>query len=460
MWLTGRWIVVALALVLMTATLAEAQRRIVIRPPTGKPVRPTLPAPRPEATPPASVTPARPETRAPTPQAEPPRGTGTGRRPNLQVPSAPRPAPRPVLAGLVAERDFRARTVLVRLVTGAAAPDLATALAPLDLDVLDSHSSALLQGVVLRLGLGTVPLEEVITALSPQAEVVLASPEMLFRTVAGDAPPAPQYALASVNLPSDAAARDVRIAVIDTGADLAHPELAQAQVLSYSGLSDRAYEAADHGSRILGILGARSRLSGVAPGARYLSAQAFAPEADGRSAVAGTFDLIRALDWAAGEGAQVFNLSFAGAPDRMLAQALGPLVARGAVLVAAAGNGGAQARPAFPAARAGVWGVTAIDGTGALYAQATPGPHVDLAAPGVDILSISVGGGYGLDSGTSLAVAHVAGAAGLVLSTAPDLSSDAVLARLQAAAKDLGAPGKDERFGAGALNIGAAIARP
>ncbi|MEM6467204.1 MAG: S8 family serine peptidase [Pseudomonadota bacterium] len=449
-----------LGCLLVASSVAEAQRRIVIRPPTSVPVRPKLPTPKPVPTP-DPATPKATTPRAPTPAATTPTSRPNPVRPRATVLTrAPRPSARPILTGLVADQDYRARRVLVRLTPGAVETDLAAALAAQDLSVEARHTSPLLNSLVLRLDLGTVALDEVIAALSTEAEVDLALPELLFRAVSDTPPPAPQYALASVNLPQDVEARGITVAVIDTGADLDHPELAQADVLAFSGTGEAAYRAQDHGSRLLGILAAQNRLTGLAPAARYLSAQAFLPAASGAEAVASSFDLLKALDWAAANGADVYNLSFAGAPDPLLAEALAPLVAKGAVLVAAAGNGGAEARPAFPASRAGVWGVTAIDGEGGLYAKATHGPHVDLAAPGVDILSISAGGGYGLDSGTSLAVAHVAGAAALMLSREPELDAKSVLDRLKAHAKDLGALGEDEAFGAGALNIAASLGRP
>jgi hypothetical protein len=93
--------------------------------------------------------------------------------------------------------------------------------------------------------------------------------------------------------------------------------------------------------------------------------------------------LVSGLDWLAGRRTPVINMSFAGEPNTVVALALRRAIAGHAVVVAAAGNGGATAAPAFPAAEAGVIAVTAVDSHAQPYAEANHGSYVAFAAPGV-----------------------------------------------------------------------------
>ena len=124
---------------------------------------------------------------------------------------------------------------------------------------------------------------------------------------------------------------------------------------------------------------------------------------------------------------------------------------------AAAGNDGPGAPPAYPAAHPDVIAVTAIDERSNLYDHANIGAYVDLAAPGVDVMTAASGGAYDLASGTSFAAAHVSGVVALMLARSPRLTRERALAGLTASASDLGPPGRDERFGAGCVNAHAAL---
>ena len=131
--------------------------------------------------------------------------------------------------------------------------------------------------------------------------------------------------------------------------------------------------------------------------------------------------------------------------------------AKRVIMVAAAGNGGADARPAFPAAYAGVIAVTAIDADDRLYEMANRGSYIAIAAPGVDILVAGGGHAHQFESGTSFAAAHVSGIIALMLELDPDMPADAVLQALVAGATDLGDPGPDHLFGAGRINAAATL---
>jgi len=124
--------------------------------------------------------------------------------------------------------------------------------------------------------------------------------------------------------------------------------------------------------------------------------------------------------------------------------------------VAAAGNGGPNAKPGFPAALPGVLAVTAVDAEDGLYAMANIGDYIDLAAPGVDIVTPAPDGGYPPLSGTSMAAAHVSGIAALMRELMPMMSGVEIVALLKTNVTDLGDAGRDKYFGAGLIDACAA----
>jgi subtilisin family serine protease len=122
------------------------------------------------------------------------------------------------------------------------------------------------------------------------------------------------------------------------------------------------------------------------------------------------------------------------------------------VLIAAAGNNGPSAPPAYPASYPEVIAVTATDANDGLFAQANRGPYVAVAAPGVDILVAAPGARYDMTTGTSVAAAHVSGLAALLLEQQPNLTPDALTAVLVRSARDLGVAGRDVHYGAGLVS--------
>jgi hypothetical protein len=269
------------------------------------------------------------------------------------------------------------------------------------------------------------------------------------RPAAGD--PA-QYSLAKlrVNEAHNLATGDkVLVAVIDSGVDADHPDLVGAIASSFDALG-KAEDAHSHGTAIAGAIAARARLMGVAPKARILAIRAFG-KAD-TSAEATTFAILKGIQHAVDQGARVINMSFAGPADPALARHLSAAYAKGAVLVAAAGNFGPKSPPQYPAADPHVIAVSATDADDKLFKASNVGPHIALAAPGVGILLPAPKADYQLTSGTSFAAAHVSGIAALVLERKPDLSPEAVREILLASARDLGPRGKDPQFGAGLVD--------
>ncbi|MBI3703578.1 MAG: S8 family serine peptidase [Rhizobiales bacterium] len=266
-----------------------------------------------------------------------------------------------------------------------------------------------------------------------------------------------QYELAKLRLPQAhalASGDRILVAVIDSGIDAAHPDLAGAVVQSYDALATKA-SPHKHGTAIAGLIAARGKLLGAAPRAQILAIRAFDPA--GTGAEGNTFSILKSLDWAAANGARVINMSFAGPNDPAVHRSLEAARKKGIVLVAAAGNAGAKSPPLYPAADANVIAVSATDADDKLFEQSNRGRHIAVAAPGAQLLVAITDGGYEVSSGTSYSAAEVSGIVALMLERRSDLTPDQVRRILQATAKDLGPKGHDIMFGAGLADAYAAV---
>ena len=196
---------------------------------------------------------------------------------------------------------------------------------------------------------------------------------------------------------------------------------------------------------------ATSRTPGLIPGGKLIAVDAFhrAGRQDDRSAA---FDLARALDLLVGRQVQVINLSLAGPPNLLLEQAVKKAGERGIIMVAAAGNDGPRAEPAYPAAYEEVIAVTATDRRKRPYRRAGRGEHIDFAAPGVAVWTAASVSGARPKTGTSFAAPFVTAAVAMMKASEADLAPELLRDRLTGHAEDLGEPGKDPVFGWGLLN--------
>jgi hypothetical protein len=334
------------------------------------------------------------------------------------------------------------------------------------LELIERHAIALIERRIIRYRIQDGrSVAAVLAALRADPRGLDPQPNYVYRLQQDTAPSraiALQYALSKLDVlraQTLASGRGALIAVIDTGVDATHPDLAGAIVDSFDAVGASA-SSDPHGTAVAGIVAAHGLLRGVAPDARLLDVRAFAPPgADGAAgaAAATTVNLLRGLAWAVERQARILNMSFTGPRDPLLQRAVTTASARGAILVAAAGNGGVRAPFAYPAAYPQVIAVTAIDGADRLYAQANQGPYIAVAAPGVDILAASAEHAHRLLSGTSFAAAHVSGILALMLEREPALTADAARHALMTTAHDLGAPGPDDQFGVGRPDAFAAL---
>jgi len=266
-----------------------------------------------------------------------------------------------------------------------------------------------------------------------------------------------QYANAKLRLPQAhtlAHGANVTIAVIDSGIDVKHPELANAIADNFDALGSKEGPHV-HGTGIAGAIVAHARLMGSAPEARILAIRAFGAAPKGAEST--TYVILKGLDYAAGHGAQIVNMSFAGPKDALIERGIAANVAKGFVMVAAAGNAGPKSPPLYPAANANVIAVTATDAQDRLFAASNRGSHIAISAPGVDIFLPAPDEKYQMTSGTSFSAAYVSGLAALMLERNPALKPDEVRAILMKTARDLGAPGRDDLFGAGEADAFAAV---
>ncbi len=268
-----------------------------------------------------------------------------------------------------------------------------------------------------------------------------------------------QYALVKLDVPRAeqlAHGAGALIAVIDSGVDQTHPDLSGSVADVFSG-SGAAGGGDPHGTEIAGIICAHGVVRGVAPDARLLDVRVFKPSRADRPSVATTSELLRGIDWALAKHARVLNMSFAGPRDALLEISVGVVSAKGAIVVAAAGNEGAKAPFAYPAAYPDVIAVTATDIADHLYPNANHGGYIALAAPGVDVLVPSGDHAHQLVSGTSYAAAHVTGIVALMIERNRTLTASAARQALTDGAVDLGPPGPDDQFGAGRVNALASL---
>jgi subtilisin family serine protease len=266
-----------------------------------------------------------------------------------------------------------------------------------------------------------------------------------------------QYALAELRLPQAhtlARGANVTVAVIDSGVDIKHPELANAIADSFDALGSKEGPHV-HGTGIAGAIVSHARLMGSAPAARILAIRAFAAAPNGGEST--SFVILKALDYAAAHGAQIVNMSFAGPNDGLIERGISAAVAKGMVMVAAAGNAGAKSPPLYPAANRNVIAVSATDAQDRLFAASNRGGHIAVSAPGVDIFLPAPDEKYQMASGTSFCAAYISGLAALLLERNPALKPDEVRTILMRTARDLGAPGRDALFGAGEADAYAAV---
>ncbi|MFF1481613.1 type VII secretion-associated serine protease mycosin [Streptomyces sp. NPDC058301] len=272
--------------------------------------------------------------------------------------------------------------------------------------------------------------------------------------------------------------KGITVAVLDTGVDATHPDLA-GQVLTGKdlvgfGAGRGSRDWARHGTAMAGIIaghghgaGGQDGVLGVAPEARILPVRVILESTDparkkARESRGGA--LAEGIRWAADHGADVINLSLgddsaSAHPEPSEDAAIQYALSRGAVVVASAGNGGEQGdHVSYPAAYPGVIAVAAVDKYGTHAAFSTRRWYATVSAPGVDVVIADPDRKYYEGWGTSAASAFVSGAVALVRAAHPGLSPAQIKTLLADTARNAPRGGRDDARGYGSVDPAAALA--
>ncbi len=254
-----------------------------------------------------------------------------------------------------------------------------------------------------------------------------------------------------------------RVAVLDTGIDCGHEDLAGGCVYgaNFSGAA-QPFDDHGHGTHVAGIIAARANgvgTIGVAPESTVYAVKVLA--ANGSGALSW---VAAGIDWAVANGMDVISMSLgATQTSQALSDAVAAAHAAGVLVVAAAGNSGCCNTVGYPAKLPGAMAVGAVDAADVIASFSSTGPEVDVTAPGVAVRAPVPTGtctlcdpsGYKVLNGTSMATPHVAGVAALLMSRGR--ASWEAWNMIVNSAHDLGAPGHDSQYGHGRVDALAAI---
>jgi len=313
----------------------------------------------------------------------------------------------------------------------------------------------------------TVPkgkAKEKAQAYSSNARVAYAEPDFVAEVAGSPDDPGfvDQWAMVKVEAPQawevTTGNISINIAILDTGVDLDHPDLASKIIsnVNFSG-SNTADDIYGHGTHVAGIAAAITNngigVTGLGYDSSIMNVKVLGDTGGG--AYSG---IAAGIIWAADNGAQIINMSLGGwSSSQTLEDAVNYAWSKGVIIVAAAGNLGSTA-PIYPAYYTNCLAVAATDANDARASFSNHGAWVDVAAPGVSIYSTLKDDGYGYMSGTSMASPHIAGLAGLVLTTVSDTNGDGKLndevrSRIESTCDDIGVSG----IGYGRINAARAV---
>lgn len=249
----------------------------------------------------------------------------------------------------------------------------------------------------------------------------------------------------------------VVVAVLDSGVDRTHPDLAGQLVPGWN-LYDNNNDTNDvygHGTKVAGVIAAASNngmgVTSVAWNAKVMPVRVSLP--DGSAYIS---TIAKGITYAADHGANIVNASFAHLTDSPTIQsAANYMRSKGGLVVVTAGNYGTLDSTPNTSA---VISVSATDSNDTLTSWSSYGPFVDVAAPGAGIWTTTMGGGYAAVSGTSFSSPMTCAVLALMKSVNLSLSNDQLESILESTAVDLGTPGHDQYFGYGRINAAAAVA--
>jgi thermitase len=356
--------------------------------------------------------------------------------------------------------DFSSQQILVKFQPGTSLPEAAEIHRQLGGQVKETIPGIGVQVV-------TVPKGQEIAkakAYSANAKVAYAEPDYLAQAEGNPDDPylGLQWGLTKVEAPQawdvTTGSSSINIAILDTGVDLDHPDLANKIIsninFSNSGTTDDVY---GHGTHVAGIAAAMTDNGIGVAGLGYSSTIMNVKVLDDYGS--GTYSGVASgIIWAVDNGAEVINMSLGGSsPSSTLEDAVNYAWNNGVVVVASAGNS-ASTTPSYPAYYNNCIAVAATDANDALASFSNYGNWVDVAAPGLSIYSTLKNNGYGYMSGTSMASPYVAGLAALVFTTVSEPNGNRKLnyevrSRIEATCDDIGVNG----IGSGRINAYRAV---
>ncbi|MFC2028358.1 S8 family serine peptidase [Chloroflexota bacterium] len=329
------------------------------------------------------------------------------------------------------------------------------------------------------------PLLETIQAIISCPGVIYVEPNYLYSiadTIPNDQYFSPdQYGLVNIRAPQgwdiSTGSTSTVIAILDTGADLNHPDLASKIISGYDFVNDDGFPQDDngHGSHVSGIAAAVTDngigVAGVSWGARIMPVKVLNSEGIGSST-----DISEAIIWAADQGADVINMSFGSpSPSTIIEDAINYAHSKGVTLVAAVGNAGRKLPHDecsflgcteynfYPAAFDHVIAVGAVDNTNTRVEFSNFGSPLDVMAPGVNIWSTYFLPSdpevdyFASASGTSMSSPFVAGLAGILSGLSGGNSPEGIEQAIKDSALDLGTTGRDDLYGYGLIQVDGAI---
>jgi hypothetical protein len=250
--------------------------------------------------------------------------------------------------------------------------------------------------------------------------------------------------------PFNACQLKVKVGLVDSAIDTNHDAFKQASITAKSFLPAELAASVQHGTVIASLfVGKAEQLVPLLPQGQIYSAEVFYQQSDyvqGATLSA----MIAGINWLIEQDVKVINMSLAGPDNKILQAVLTSAMAKGALIIAAAGNEGPAAPPMFPAAYKDVIAVSAIDQFQQPYRWSNRGDYVDYSALGVNVLTAQSGQRVGRESGTSIAAPYVTAALACLIAKI-GVNRNQLLEKLNESTIDLGPRGKDPIYGVGAI---------
>ena len=302
-----------------------------------------------------------------------------------------------------------------------------------------------------------------VSAFESRAEVEFAELDSLLspqqtEPIVPDDPLFPSWYLQKIDAPNawpmTTGSSNITIAILDTGVEMTHPDLAPKLVPGRNiyNNNDDTSDVFGHGTPVAGVAGAASN-NGIGVASVAWGCSIMPVRISDASGMATASDIASGLTWAADHGARVANISYYITGSKTISSAAKYFQSKGGVVVTGAGNSGLQETIADDPY---ILTVGATDPQDVLYSYSNHGNNMDLVAPGNNTTTLR-GGQYGAGGGTSFSSPVVAGVAALILSANPSLTPAQVTDILKQTADDLGAPGWDSMYASGRVNAAKAV---